>query len=322
MRDYKTACIFGGTGFVGTQVVRELAARGVRVKVATRIPESAYFLKPCGAVGQVVPFACDYNDAQSIAAAVSGCDYVVNCIGILFEKKKNAFRRVHVDLVAAIARACAEEGVERFVQISAMGIEASSSQYAHSKFEGEKAVKANFPLASILRPSVIFGEGDNFFNRFARMAPLVPFLPLIGGGKTKFQPVFVGDVADAVMACLFQPAVGERNPQGKTFELGGPDTVSFADIYAILFEHTRAPKRLVNLPWGIARIQAALMGILPNPPLTGDQIESLKSDNVMMKDALGLADLGIRATAMRSVLPTYLSRYQPGGRFALIKKAS
>lgn len=322
MRDYKTACIFGGTGFIGTQVVRELAARGVRIKVATRTPESAYFLRPCGSVGQIVPYRCDYGDAENIRSAVSGCDYVVNCTGILFEKKKNSFERVHVDIPAAIAKACADEGVERFVHISALGIEAATSQYAHSKFQGEKAVKNVFPAVSILRPSVVFGEDDDFFNKFASMAPLVPFLPLIGGGHTKFQPVFVGDVADAVIACLTLPAMGQDNPQGKTFALGGPDVVSFKGIYETMFEYTENPRPLVNLPWGLAKMQASLFSLMPTPILTTDQVESLKTDNIVGKDALALENLGVRATAMRSILPTYLGRYKPGGRFAKIKKAS
>ena len=322
MRDYKTACIFGGTGFIGTQIVRELAVRGIRIKVATRTPESAYFLRPCGSVGQIVPYRCDYGDAESIRSAVSGCDYVVNCTGILFEKKKNSFERVHSDIPAAIAKACADEGVERFVHISALGIEASTSKYANSKFQGEKAVKNAFSLASILRPSVVFGEDDDFFNKFARMAPFVPFLPLIGGGETKFQPVFVGDVADAVMACLSLPAMGQDDPQGKTYELGGPDVVTFKGIYETMFEYTENPRPLVNLPFSLAKVQASVFSLMPTPILTPDQVESLKTNNIVGKDALDLAALGVQPTAMRSILPTYLNRYQPGGRFAKIKKAS
>lgn len=322
MKDYKTACIFGGTGFIGTQVVRELAARGIRIKVATRTPESAYFLRPSGSVGQIVPYQCDYNDAESVRKAVSGCDYVVNCVGILFEKNKNSFERVHVDVPAVIAKSCAEEGVERFVHISALGIEASTSTYAYSKFQGEKAGKKAFPELSILRPSVVFGEDDDFFNKFASMAPFVPFLPLIGGGHSKFQPVFVGDVADAVVACLTLPAAGEDNPQGKIYELGGPDVVTFKGIYETMFQYTQNPRPLVNLPWGVAKLQASVFSLMPTPILTPDQVESLKTDNVVNKDACNLASLGIQATAMRSILPTYLSRYKPGGRFADIDKAS
>ena len=316
-KDYKTACIFGGTGFIGRQIVRELAKLDIRVKVASRIPEKAYFLRPCGAVGQIVPFACDYSDDKSIQKAVQGCDYVVNCIGILFEKKKGGFQRAHVDLPASIAKACKNEGVEHFVHLSALGVENNESKYGHSKVEGEQAVLSNFPDATILKPSVVFGQDDDFFNKFASLAPIMPFLPLIGGGHTKFQPVFVGDVSDAAIKCLI-----EHGHEGKAYELGGPDVVSFKEIYEIMFSYTKQPRPLVNLPWSIAKIQAGFLSLLPDPLLTPDQVKSLKSDNVVSDDALKFSDLGISPKAMEIILPTYLTRYQPGGRFADVKKAS
>ncbi|MFN3700628.1 MAG: complex I NDUFA9 subunit family protein [Alphaproteobacteria bacterium] len=312
-KTYKTACIFGGTGFVGRQIVRELAAKGIRIKIATRVPESAYFLRPCGDVGQVVPYFCDYNDPASIQAAVKGCDYVVNCIGILFERKKNSFARIHTDLPANIAKACADEGVSRFVHISALGIENNPSQYAKTKLEGEKAVLANCPQASILRPSIVFGEDDDFFNKFAKLAGILPFLPLIGGGNTRFQPVYVGDVADAALACLFDKT-GEYG--GKIFALGGPDIVSFKEVYEILFAHIGFRKPLVSLPWGVANMQAALFSLMPTPLLTKDQVLSLKADSVVSDQALTFADLGITPQAMAAILPEYLALYRPGGRFA------
>lgn len=313
--DYKTATVFGGTGFVGTQVVRELAKRGITIKVATRVPERAYFLRPCGTVGQIVPFACDYNDAASIAKAVEGSDYVVNCIGILFEKKRNDFERAHVELPAAIAKACADKGVKRFVHISALAVDRGTSDYARSKLKGESAVHSNFPETTILRPSVIFGEDDEFFNMFARMAQVLPALPLIGGGKTKFQPVFVGDVADAVMVAIETPKSATSCPQGKIYELGGPDTLTFRQIYKKLFEYTNLHPALISLPYGLAKCQAWFMEFMPTPPLTRDQVESLKTDNVVQKGSLTLADLGINETAMDLILPTYLESYRPGGRF-------
>lgn len=317
MTEYKTACIFGGTGFIGRQIVRELAERGIRVKVATRVPEKAFFLKPCGAVGQIVPFPCDYSDPKSIQQAVSGCDYVVNCIGILFEKKKGGFERIHANLPAAIAKACAKEDVKSFVHISALGVEENKSKYAKTKVEGEKAAKKNFKDVTILKPSVVFGPDDDFFNRFAKLAKIVPFLPLIGGGKTKFQPVYVGDVADAAIKCLTVETYA-----GGSYELGGPDVVSFKEIYEILFEYTKDRKALVTLPWGIAKLQGKVMSLAPTPPLTADQVESLKVDNVVSDKASTLADLDIKAKSMDVVLPTYLARYRPGGRFADIKEAS
>lgn len=307
---YKTATVFGGTGFVGTQIVRELAKRDIIVKVATRVPERAYFLKPCGAVGQVVPVQCDYNDDKSIAAAVKGSDYVVNCIGVLFEKGAQSFQRAHVDIPTSIAKACKKLDVKSFVHISALAAERGTSKYSKSKIKGEKAVASKFSNASILRPSVIFGEGDEFFNMFASLARVLPVLPLIGGGETKFQPVYVGDVADAALAALTK-----SDAQGKVFELGGLDTLSFKEVYEKLFYYTGQNPVLVPIPYGLAKVQAFFMGVLPKPPLTRDQVESLKTDNVMNDDALGLADLGVAPMGLDVILPQYLTRYRRGGRF-------
>ena len=311
----KIATVFGGTGFVGRQIVRELAARGVRVKVATRVPESAYFLKPAGNVGQIVPLACRYSDPESIAEAVNGSDFVVNCIGVLYERgKRQTFARAHVEIPSNIAAACAQHNVKSFVHISALGIEASTSKYAQSKLEGEKSVRQNFPKAVILRPSVIFGEDDAFFNMFAELSRYSPVLPLIGGGKTKFQPVYVGDVASAVIKALEYPGAN-----GFTFELGGPEVLSFKEIYARLFSYTHRKRMLVNLPFGVAKIEASFLSLLPKPLLTPDQVESLKSDSIVAAGALSLESLGVNATGLDSVLPSYLPSYRKGGRFAEIK---
>ncbi|MGB4107456.1 MAG: complex I NDUFA9 subunit family protein [Alphaproteobacteria bacterium] len=309
--DRKWATVFGGTGFVGRQIVRELAKLGYTVKVASRVPESAFFLRPAGVVGQIVPFACDYKNRASILDAVRGSSVVVNCIGILYERRKGDFRRVHAELAGAIASACASEGVRSLVHISIPGIEADQSQYAKTKLEGERAVQAVFPAVTILRPSVIFGADDNFFNKFARLARIMPVLPLIGGGKTKFQPVYVGDVADAAIAAAHNPAAA-----GRIFELAGPETLTFKEIYELLFRYTGRSRPLVNLPWGVAKVQAFFMALLPSPLLTPDQVESLKTDYVIANDALKLEDLGITPTSPETILPTYLETYRPGGRFA------
>lgn len=319
MQHNKIATVFGGTGFVGRQVVRELAQRGFIVKVATRIPESAYFLKPCGAVGQVVPFACNYNDASSITNAVKNADYVVNCIGILYERgKRSTFQRANVETPAMIAKACADEGVDAFVHISAMACDKGTSKYAKTKFEGEKAVISNCPSAVILRPSVIFGENDNFFNMFAELARYVPVLPLIGGGKTKFQPVYVADVADAVITGLTDKA-GHHG--GKVYQLGGPDIVDFKQVYRLLFKYTGRERKLVFLPYAIAKIEAFFLGMLPKPLLTSDQVESLKTDNIVDDGALSLKHLGITPKSMDLILPTYLDRFKEGGVFGEKKAA-
>ncbi len=311
----KIATIFGGTGFIGKQIVRELAALGIRVKVACRIPERAYELRPCGSVGQIVPVACDYSDDKSIASVVADSDFVINCVGILFQKRGNGFDRIHAELPARIAKACKKAEIERFVHISALGIESSSSKYAKSKLEGEKAVKKAFSSVTILRPSVVFGHDDNFFNMFAKMSMIMPALPLIGGGKTKFQPVYVGDVADAVIQALTMSDQGKNTPLGKTYELGGPEIVSFKQIYQRLFGYTGRPRALISIPYCAAKVQGCVLGILPNPPLTCDQVESLKTDSVVQEKAFDLKDLAITPTAMQSILPEYLGRFKAGGRY-------
>lgn len=312
----KIITVFGGTGFIGRQIVRELAAKGAQIKIATRIPESAFFLKPCGNVGQIVPVPCNYADEKSINAAAKGSDFVINCIGILFEKKRGQFDRIHAALPATIAKACRNLGIQKFVHISALGIEGATSRYSASKREGENAVKAAFPNATILRPSVVFGPDDNFFNMFAKMAELLPVLPLIGGGHTKFQPVYVGDVADAVLKALTIP-----DAAGKTYDLGGPDVMDFRQVYETLFYQTGRRRCLMSLPWGIAKIQASFLSLLPTPLLTRDQVEQLKTDSIVPADSSGFSDLGIAPTSLNLILPRYLHRYKEGGRFGKSDRA-
>lgn len=318
----KIATVFGGSGFVGRHVVKFLAAEGYVIKVATRIPEAANYLKTAGQVGQIVPFYCDYKDPASLREAIAGADVVVNCIGVLDQSRRHKFQRIHVELPVMIAEAAARENVSRFVHFSALGAERSHSKYARSKFAGESAVMNACPWATILRPSVIFGAEDNFFNMFARLSRFVPFMPLIGGGKTKFQPVYVGDVAHAVMAAISLPALGETDPRGKMYELGGPEIVDFREIYRLLFKFTGRSRRLLRVPFGIMKLNAALMGLIPGLSLiTPDQVESLKTDNVVQANALTLAHLGIVPTGMGLVLPGYLEAYRSGGRFADKKAA-
>ncbi len=315
-QNYKLACIFGGSGFVGRQIVRELARLGYTIKVASRTPERAYFLRTAGTVGQIVPVACDYQDDSSIRAAVRGCELVVNCVGILYEKNNNSFAAIHTELPRAIAKACRVEDVRRFIHFSALGCDHAASKYGKSKYAGERTVLENFPRATILRPATIFGAEDNFFNLFARLSVVLPVLPLIGGGDTKFQPVYVGDVADAVII-----TARHDDCSGKTYELGGPDILTFRQLYARIFKETSRPRPLMPLPWGLAKLQGAILGLFPTPILTVDQVETLKSDSVVGLSALTLRDLGISATSMDVILPGYLARYRPGGRFGDKKRA-
>jgi len=310
----KIATIFGGTGFIGRHIVQRLAKAGYTVKVATRAPESAYFLKTCGAVGQIVPFACDYS-AAGINAAVKNADLVINCIGLLFEKKRSTFKRAHVETPELIAQACAKTKA-RFIHISALGIEQAQSRYAQTKRDGETALLQAYPSAVIIRPSVVFGPEDNFFNMIARLAQLLPALLLVGGGKTKFQPVFVGDVADATMV-----VAARVESAGRVYELAGPEVVSLREIYEIVLTHTTLRRPLVSLPFCASKFIAAFLSLSPAPLLTQDQLISLKTDSVASGTLPGLKELGITPTSLELVVPSYLEAYRPGGRFADKKQA-
>ena len=302
--------VFGGSGFIGRYLVKRLAARGARVRVAVRDPEAAAFLKPMGDVGQVAPVATNIRNAASVARAVDGADAVVNCVGILFERGRQRFDAVHGAGAARIAEVAAAAGVERLVQVSAIGADLeSSSAYARSKAAGEAAVLDAFPSASVLRPSVVFGPEDDFFNRFGALATILPALPLIGGGETRFQPVYVGDVADAIVAVL-----DSAEAAGKTYELGGPRVYTFKELMQVVLEQTGRRRLLLPLPFGLAKFEAAFLQLLPTPPLTMDQVELLKSDNVVSADTPGLGDLGITPTSVDAIVPSYLFRYRRGGR--------
>ncbi|MSO76951.1 MAG: complex I NDUFA9 subunit family protein [Alphaproteobacteria bacterium] len=309
---YKRVAIIGGSGFIGRHLVRRLAADDCIVRVCVRDPEAALFLKPMGAVGQIVPIQTNLRDDASVRAAVAGVDAVVNLVGILHEFGKQTFDAIHAEGAGRVAAAAAEAGVGRLVHMSALGADAGSpAQYGRSKAAGEAAVKAAFPGATIVRPSIVFGPEDNFFNRFAAMAVLSPALPLIGGGGTRFQPVYVGDVAEAVRRVLADPSAA-----GRTYELGGPEVYSFRELLALLLEAIGRRRILLPVPAWAAAIPASVLERLPVPPLTRDQIRLLERDNVPTGTAPGLADLAIPPTAVMAVLPTYLDRFRVRGRFA------
>ncbi len=315
----KIVTVFGGSGFVGRQIVKQLADIGMTIKVSTRVPERANFLKPCGVVGQVVPIACNYSDIHSIRSVLKGSDYAVNCVGISHERgRRNKFQTVHVDFAVAIAKACEEEGVDKLVHLSALGCDKGTSKYAKTKYEGEKAVSVNFPKATILRPSVIFGVDDEFFNKFAEISRFSPVLPLIGGGKTKFQPVYVGDVAKAAVKSL---TMSGDEVYGKTYQLGGPEIVEFKDIYKLIFKYTMRPRILLPVSFLLMKFKAFFLNFWPNPVLTCDQVEGLKTDSIVEDGALSCGHLDIEAMAMSLVLPSYLECYRSGGRFASTKQA-
>jgi NADH dehydrogenase len=311
MRNRRTA-VLGGSGFIGRYVVQRLAARGDVVPVGCRHAEEAKFLMTLGNVGQIAALNVTIDDEQRLPAFLAGNDALVNCVGILRQNGSQTFERAHHLGPARMARLAREAGVERLVHISAIGVDPRSpSAYARTKAAGEAAVRDAFPTATILRPSVVFGPEDQFFNRFAAIAMISPALPLIGGGRTRFQPVYVGDVADAVLKCLDDPATA-----GRTYELGGPRIYTFRELLELLLGEIRRKRLLIGLPFGAAAFQARLMSILPNPPLTPDQVELLKRDNVVSSGALTLATLGISATAVEGILPSYLDRFRRGGWYA------
>jgi NADH dehydrogenase len=307
---FRRITVFGGSGFLGRYVVERLADRGVVVQVAVRDPEAAKHLKTLGQVSQVTPVACDIKDEATVRRLVAGSDAVINLVGILAERKKQTFGALHVDAADAVARAAADAGCTALVHVSAIGAsETALSEYSRSKAAGEAAVRGAFPAATIIRPSVIFGQEDGFFNLFGGMARMLPALPLFGGGKTRFQPVYVADVADAIVAALY-----EDDATGQTYELGGPEVATYAELMDILLHEVRRKRFLVPVPFFIGDIQATFAGLLPNPPVTRDSMKSLREDNVVSDDANTLADLGVQATAMQTILPTYLHRYRKGGR--------
>ncbi|MCR9257868.1 MAG: complex I NDUFA9 subunit family protein [Alphaproteobacteria bacterium] len=308
----QVATVFGGSGFIGRYVVRRLAKAGYRVNVAVRDVERAKFLRPLGDVGQITAIPTTVTDRDQVARAIDSADVVVNLIGILYEGGGNSFAGVQAEGPKLIAEEAAKAGATRLVQVSAIGASATSpSDYARSKAAGEKAVLEAFPDATILRPSVVFGPEDGFFNRFASIARMSPVLPLFGGGTTKFQPVYVGDVADAVMKGLTDPET-----RGKTYELGGPRVYTFKELMEIVCKETKRKKVLLPLPYAAGDLQATFMELLPHPPLTRDQMKLLRRDNVVTPDGVGtLADLGIEATSVEAIVPSYLDRFRPGGRF-------
>ncbi len=320
----KLVTIIGGSGFVGRYIARRMAKEGWRVRVAVRRPNEAIFVRPYGVVGQVEPVACNIRDDASVRAAVHGADAVVNCVGILAPSGRNTFDSVQADGAARVARIAAEQGAATLVQISAIGASAESdSHYARSKAAGEAAVLAAFPGAVILRPSIIFGNEDGFFNRFGAMATKGPILPVVGAG-TKFQPVYVDDVAQAaVKAVLGQAAPG-------VYELGGPDVRSFRELMVEMLAVIKRRRLVLGVPFWVGSImagvldvvQAVSLGLIANTVLTMDQVRNLKRDNVVAPGAKGLADLGITPTPMEAVLPEYLWRFRPAGQYNAIKESA
>jgi NADH dehydrogenase len=318
MAAIKTVTVFGGSGFLGRHFIRRLAKTGAIIRVAVRHPNAAGHLRPMGDVGQITALRCDIGRDRDVADAVAGADAVVNLVGILYQSGKQRFHAIQAEAPGRIARAASASGAGHLVQVSAIGAVADAgSLYARTKAAGEEAVRAAFADAVILRPSILFGPEDDFFNRFATLARMLPVLPLIGGGHTKMQPAYVGDVADALMAALAQPQA-----RGRTYELGGPRVYDLRQIMELVMQMTGRHRPLVSVPFAIASLKAAFLELLPVPPLTRDQVTLLKSDNVVSPGASGFAEFGIVPAAAEAILPTYLDRFREGGRFAAAHRAS
>lgn len=316
----KLVTIFGGSGFVGRQIARLMAQAGWRVRVAVRRPDEALFVRTYGAVGQVVPVMANIRDDASVRAAMAGADAVVNCVGILVNEGRNRFDAVQAEGAGRIARIAAETGVANLVHLSAIGADASSaSAYAKSKAAGEAAVRTAYPQAVILRPSVIFGQGDGLYNKFGGMTRFGPVMA-IAGAETRMQPVFVEDVARAAV----KGATGEAAPG--VYELGGPDVLTLRQIVGQVLAETNRRRAVVNLPFWLAGIPAFALdlvqtltgGLLTNRIVTRDQLRLLRHDNIVADDAKTLADLGITPTAPRAVLGDYLWRFRPNGQYDAI----
>lgn len=307
--------VFGGSGFVGTQAVRQLAKAGWRIRVAVRNPNLGYNMRLHGDVGQIDVVQANIRNPASVLRALEGATAALNLVGVLYETGRQGFQAIHAMGAKNVAEAARSQGVTRLVQMSALGADANSaSKYARTKAEGEAAARAVYGDAVVVRPSIVFGPDDHFFNRFAAMAAVSPALPLIGGGATRFQPVFVGDVGKALTYAVTADAAA-----GATYELGGPATLTFRELMQIVLEETGRRRLLVPLPFALARPLGVLgdlvAGIVP-PPISSDQVALLKTDNVVSGQYPGLPELGITPTTLEAVLPTYLYRYRKGGQYA------
>jgi uncharacterized protein YbjT (DUF2867 family) len=307
----KIIAIFGAGGFLGKHLMRQLTKLGYRIKVATRNPYLKGYLKPLGNPGQIELFKTNILNEKDVREVLKNCDLAINLVGILYETKKQKFNVIHSEFPLLLSNLCNELGIKNLVHISALGVkEKHSSQYMQSKLQGEKNIQNNFKPSVILRPSVVFGPEDKFFNTFASLAQISPILPLIGGGKTKFAPIYVGDVAKAIVK-----AIELNNLKPKIYELGGPENYSFKELIEILLVEIKKKRFLISIPFRFAKFQSYFLQMMPNPLLTQDQVELLKHNNVVSGDYPTLKDLGIIGTPIQSILSKYIYRFRTGGQF-------
>ena len=307
----KIIAIFGAGGFLGKHLMRELTKLDYRVKVATRNPYLKGYLKPLGSPGQIELFKTNIFDQESVKQVLKNCDLAINLVGILYETRKQKFNQIHSQFPHLLSNLCNELGTKNLIHVSALGVrERHTSQYMQSKLQGEKNIQDNFKPSVILRPSVVFGPEDKFFNTFASIAQFSPVLPLIGGGKTKFVPIYVGDVAKAVVKTL-----DLNNSEPEIYELGGPKNYSFKELMEILLIEIKKKRFLIPIPFGMAKFQSYFLQMMSNPLLTPDQVEMLKHNNIVSGDYPTLKDLGVSGTPIHSILPIYIYRYRSAGQF-------
>ena len=307
----KIISVFGGGGFLGRHLMRQLTKLGYRVKVATRNPYLKGYLKPLGQPGQVELFKTNIFSENDVRNILRGSDFAINLCGILFENSKQKFYQIHSQFPRLLGNLCSELEIKNLVHISALGVkENHTSKYMQSKLKGEKNICAAFKPTVILRPSVLFGPEDKFFNTFASLAQISPVLPLVGGGKTKFAPIYVGDVAKAIVKSL-----ALNNFEPKIYELGGPENYTFKELMKILLNQIKKERFLMHVPFNIAKFNSYFLQMMPNPILTPDQVEMLKYNNIIYGEHLTLKDLGIGATTIQSILPKYIYRFRDGGQF-------
>jgi len=303
--------IFGAGGFLGKHLMRQLTKLDYRVKVATRNPYLKGYLKPLGNPGQIELFKTNIFNPEDVKQVLKNCDLVINLVGILYETRKQKFSQIHVEFPRLLGNLCNEISVKNLVHISALGVrEDHVSKYMQSKLEGEKNIQNFFKPSVILRPSLVFGPEDKFFNTFASIAQFLPALPLIGGGKVKFSPVYVGDVAQAIVKALKL-----NNSEPKIYELGGPENYSFKELIEILLEEIKKKRFLIPIPFSAAKFQSYFLQMMPNPLLTPDQVEMLKYNNIVSGEYPTLEDLGISGKTIQSILPKYIYRFRTGGQF-------
>ena len=307
----KIIAIFGAGGFIGKYLMRQLTKLDYRIKVATRNPYLKGYLKPLGNPGQIELFKTNIFNPKDVKQVLKNCGFAINLVGILYETRKQKFSQVHAKFPYLLSNLCKENGVKNLIHVSALGVrENHVSRYMQSKLEGEKNIQNVFKSSVILRPSLVFGPEDKFFNTFASIAQFSPALPLIGGGKIKFSPVYVGDIAKAIVNALRL-----NNSEPKIYELGGPENYSFKELMEILLREIKKKRFLIPIPFSLAKFQSYFLQMIPNPLLTPDQVEVLKYNNIVSGEYPTLEDLGIRGKTIQSILPKYIYRFRTGGQF-------